>query len=1783
MSHLYMDFKFYLSVFRLNGVKMIVRPFLSLLILCSVSVIPVSGQIVVTQNSNAQQLAQMLAGAGVTISNYTLTGDPRASGTFTDSSNTNLGISQGIVLANGQVASIPQPASDFASTQFTNSGDAQLSTLTSGPIYDVSILEFDITPQGNSLQFNYVFGSEEYPQFVCSPYNDVFGFFITGPNPAGGNYNSQNLATLPNSALPVCINTVNPGVPGTYMGTTWNSGNCLSLSNSNLYKNNLTPTVNPYIVYNGMTAVLTATASVVPCQTYHLKLAIADVGDRIYDSGVFLEAYSFTSTPYTSSITSQVNGGYSSTYRGCVNGSYTVSISAAQSTNTTINLLVSGTATNGVDYPAIPSSVVIPAGQTSVTIPMDPVQNSNAPSSETAIVSIVSACAGTVIDSAILTIMNDPVPTVTVNDSTLCYGSSAQLSATGGTTYAWSPVSGLSNASISNPVATPSSSTTYTVSATWGTCTKVLKQLINVSNPQLSVSVPNDTSCNGGAIQLTATPSNGVSPYKYLWNTASTASSISAFGTGSYSVTTTDSYGCTASSSKNVVISNIVLASAVTNVSCFGDTNGAIGVTPGGPNPPYTFNWNNGSTASALSNLLGGNYTVTVNNASGCTATATYTITQPTSALTATMDSVPVLCNGGNTGSAGVTLTGGVSPYAYAWNNTQTTPTINNLTAGSYSVTVTDFGGCTVTKTVSLTQPPAISMNETQVNNTCFGGNTGSINLSVTGGTGSYTYAWSNSQTTPGIAGLTSGNYTVTVKDANNCTMAKTITIGQPAPISVTPANTEPVCSAGTNGSINISVSGGTPGYTYLWNNQATTATISAITRGVYTVTVTDNHGCTTVATDTLNSLSGVITPAATVNNVQCFNGNSGSISLSTTGGVFPYTYNWGGGATGASRNNLSAGNYQVTVTDANSCTASDTLIITQPAAPLSVSGTTTAVACFGANTGAINLDVAGGTSPYSYNWGGGTTTQNRSNLAAGNYSVTVTDSNLCTSTYATAISQPAGPLNATFSATDVRCYGNSTGSVTVNVSGGTSPYSYNWSGGINSQNLNNIQAGNYQLTVTDANSCTTVLSVPVTQPAAALTTLPDIQNVSCNGGSNGSVTLAVTGGTIPYSYDWNNGAKTSSRSGLSPGIYAVTVTDSKGCVNTDTVSVTQPLALAIASTNKNVSCFNGTDGSIDLTINGGTPPFIYKWSSGQQSPDVQNMQPGTYTVQVVDTNGCTASFTTTITQPTAIQVNGQATNARCYNVPSGAITTSVSGGVSGYSYLWSNHSTTANLNNVLAGTYILTVTDANSCTTTFVDTIGQPPAINVNTTHTNEPCMGSASAYIVASASGGTGAIALSWSTSSSADSINGLAAGTYTLTATDANSCTVTDSVTITQPPVISFNDTHTNARCANDSDASISVNVTGGTPGYKYQWSNGSQAQDVSHLTAGTYSLTVFDANGCNATLNSIVVTQPLAITASINTTSVGCYGGSTGGATVTSTGGTFPYQFHWNNNSSADHISNVTAGNYTLTVTDANGCTQTAQATVGTVPPMVLTGASNPVVCSSAFTDIALSIANGTSPYTYEWSNGDKTQDLSHVHAGDYSVTVKDANGCETDTAFKIIDLNTFSVKAWGGGVIKLGDTVSLYSQATGSSMTTYNWSPSMGINCSGCQNTYGQPGESTLFTVAAIDTNGCEAEDTVSVEVIDDQTLFIPNAFTPNGDGHNDYFQIYGKLDAIKKIDFQVFDRWGEKVYETEDVDFKWDGVYKGDKLPVAVYVYTLTASLLDDTEHEYKGSITLLR
>jgi gliding motility-associated-like protein len=318
--------------------------------------------------------------------------------------------------------------------------------------------------------------------------------------------------------------------------------------------------------------------------------------------------------------------------------------------------------------------------------------------------------------------------------------------------------------------------------------------------------------------------------------------------------------------------------------------------------------------------------------------------------------------------------------------------------------------------------------------------------------------------------------------------------------------------------------------------------------------------------------------------------------------------------------------------------------------------------------------------------------------------------------------------------------------------------------------------------------------------------------------------------------------------------------------------------------------------------------------------------------------------------------------------------------------------------------------------------------------------------------------------------------------------------------------------------------------------------------------------------------------------INITNIACAGANTGAVNVAVTGGTQPYQYHWSNNNTTEDLIQAVAGFYLLTVTDVNGCSQTANALVSAVSPMVLSAEVDVLVCLNSEGGIDLNVGQGTAPYTYTWSNGATTEDITSAHPGTYHVTVSDANNCKADTSFTIVNLNNFSVAASGGGTIKLGETINLHAASTGSAQTTFSWTPTFGVECPTCADITVQPGQTTLYTVIGVDTNGCQAKDTVSVDVIEDHTIFPPNAFSPNGDGNNDIFQLFGNLGGIKTFNIMIFDRWGEKVFESDAPTFSWDGSYKGELLPPSVCVYVMKAVFLDGhNEKIYKGSITILR
>jgi hypothetical protein len=437
--------------------------------------------------------------------------------------------------------------------------------------------------------------------------------------------------------------------------------------------------------------------------------------------------------------------------------------------------------------------------------------------------------------------------------------------------------------------------------------------------------------------------------------------------------------------------------------------------------------------------------------------------------------------------------------------------------------------------------------------------------------------------------------------------------------------------------------------------------------------------------------------------NVTCNGSCNGSAMANQSGFVPAGTYSWApGGQTTQTATNLCAGSYTCTVTNGIQ-TATATVTIAQPSA-LTVTSSQTNVSCFGGSNGSATAVATGGTPNYSYSWNTvpAQNTQTATNLAPGSYTCTVTDNNGCTTTSSVTITQPASAVSATSSNTPVNCFGGSDGTATAIPTGGTPAYTYNWNTvpAQTTQTATGLPIGTYGCTITDANGCATSVAVTLTQPATAVSTTVSSTSVSCNGGSDGSATVAATGGTPGYTFMWMPGNQvTTTISGLIAGTYTATATDTNGCVSTSTITVTQPAPLMANVTVVNDSCNGVCNGAGLANPTGGTSPYFYAWTSGNTAQNDSNLCAGSHGVVVTDVNGCTTNQIFTVTEPAVLVVTATGTDATCVGCMNGSATVAASGGTGPYTYLWMPGSqTTQTASGLGLGTYTVCVTDANGC-----------------------------------------------------------------------------------------------------------------------------------------------------------------------------------------------------------------------------------------------------------------------------------------------------------------------------------------------------------------------------------------------------------------------------------------------------------------------------------------------------
>jgi trimeric autotransporter adhesin len=927
-------------------------------------------------------------------------------------------------------------------------------------------------------------------------------------------------------------------------------------------------------------------------------------------------------------------------------------------------------------------------------------------------------------------------------------------------------------------------------------------------------------------------------------------------------------------------------------------------------------------------------------------------------------------CAGNGTGDIELTVSGGDgSSYSYSWSNNATSQNLSNVSAGTYTVTVTSCG-LSATESFTVGAFPDITINPIIVDVACFGNNTGAIFLTLQG-TAPFSYSWSGPGVIPNpnaqnITDLVAGDYTVTITDGNGCIKVSNILVKQPtAALTANLLNITPVSCFGLNdGGIQVQVLGGTSPYIYNWvPGLPNTPTPTGLSAGSYSLEVVDNNSCTV-------SLNDIVVSQPQLLSVQLVNltnetgaGNNGAIDITVTGGTGPYNYLWqgpGGPYATQDLNNLTAGTYDLTVTDANGCIANFSINVVKP---LEIDIDQIIQPCGGDNDGAIFITVTGGEQPFAYFWtgpGGPYFSEDITGLGGGTYSLTVTDIVGTQATLQVTLVQPAQALEIT-SATVNNPTGPSTcnGAIVLNtIVGGTPPYTFNWSNTATTPSIFNLCSASYTVTVTDANGCTYVETFnPQFVPFPIIPVLSSSQNVKCHGEEDGIWTISIEGGVSPYTFTYSDGFSTLSlggvvtRNDLPAGMYSCTITDSANPQQQLTLNrtITQPPPFELSGMLIYPATGISSNGAVDITPTGGTLPYNYLWSNGFMGPDPVNLADNCYTLTVGDGAGCNYVFDD-ICVP-RFQVSGfTITDNFCNNDANGAIIANVSGGINPpLTYTWigpgGQQIITADSNlvsNLPSGQYSVYVTDALGVTTVIQNaTVGFTSEVEAEAYATSNfngfavSCPGQSDGAAEVVALSGVSPFSYQWLGGlGSQPSVSGLGEGVYTVVVSDNLGCNDTVSVTLSAPLPPAYVAQISPVVCAGEGNGRIFLNFPGGAGGLNFSWNDfkKQKTNPAIFLSGGEYTVTITYGNGCQQ-VSTFDVEEPAPLQVNVLTTPDD--GVSNGSIAALVSGGAAPYTYQWNTGRPGDSgslVENLSAGEYAVLVTDANGCSTIAVAIV-----------------------------------------------------------------------------------------------------------------------------------------------------------------------------------------------------------------------------------------------------------
>lgn len=1641
---------------------------------------------------------------------------------------------------------------------------------------------------------------------------------------------------------------------------------------------------------------------------------------------------------------------------------------------------------------------------------------------------------------------------------TICEGDSIQLNITGSditnATFSWNPAGSLDDAASQTPIAFPATSTNYLVTATNQCGNGVGSATVNVQQPpSLTIDLQN-ISCNGandGSISITPSGSGG---YRYSWApNIGTTRNVNNLSDGIYSVTVSDANNCTTDTSLSIIEPPILVADiqSVTDANCNGENSGQIIATASGGTPGYTYALNTPPffASNTFDNLGANIYTLTVKDASDCEASITTQVGEPEPLVAEIVEQIDVDCNGNATGVVELRGIGGTGPYEFSVDNTfSPNSRFTNLTAGSYTGLVRDANGCVSPVQVNIAQPSPLTIvvdpsGTEDVD--CFGASTGSISVSSMGGTAPYQFSLDDvNYGAPNFLGLSADDYEIYVRDDRGCQSMVLYTLNQPTELigeiteikdvscfdgndgqitatvsggdntayffglnsddfiqtgifgglsadtvdvifadasgcrdTVTVAVSEPTelildiqdqtdvdCNGNNTGSITLTGSGGTPGYTFSEDltNYDITPTFGSLTAGMYSFGIEDANGCTTVLQAEVLEPEPLGGDIAALTPVDCNGNSTGSVTISPEGGTPNYEFdidNRGAFSPNSTFDNLLAGTHIVDIQDDHGCTSQISFNISQPSSLSGIIDVLEPVDCNGNSTGVIGIRGTGGTPTYQFSddQTNFSTQGVFTNLNANDYLITIQDANGCKKDTLITVTEPEALRVVVDEQTNVKCNGSSSGMVTTVGAGGTPNYEFSIDN-INFNNLgefNGLEAGDYLITIRDDKNCLADSVITITQPDSLEILLVDQTDALCNGTATASFEVNGLGGTPNYTFSLGNNNNFTTNlifDNLTAGPYNINIRDSLGCTNTMAVQVGQPMPLvSVIDSVKGVDCFGNTTGEIALETAGGTAPYRYSIDANNfiDVSSFANLPASTYNIIVRDSNNCETSVPVNVLQPDSLSINFDALDATCNGLNNGSILANVSGGTPNYTYQWDNNpaQNQDRQENLQPGTYTLVIIDDNNCRSQQSVDINEPDPILLTTNVIDESCT-LANGEASVTATGGTGDFQFAWQTTpiQQGSTAIGLSAGPYTVIATDANGCESQADVTLIdhEAPVLEL-DNLTNAscfglangsisilatmgtgtysyswstnpspdsptisnigagsytvtvddgrctsvltaeitepdslyatiadfsvpRCSDSSDGEANVEAFGGTPDYTYSW-NSPTLQTTPTATAlpdGTFMATITDANGCEATAE-VVLTAPGALAIDIAPQDVKCSGNNDGSALANVEGGTPPYRYDWSNGSTDSLADGLGVGSYTITVLDFNDCVISQDITLDGPPLLESTAVHTDLTCFESNDGTAeVAAIGGVPPYRYNWSNGSVQPQIASLISGDYFVEVADANDC-ADTTFVFVDqpddivinivdkVNSFCDEpngsvlvdatggtpdytySWNTGVkgniitdvlgeplamphvvtvvdlngceksLDVGlknsspafasfelnrnpDEPILLSQSeimfvnTSQNSTSYTWyfGDLDSTNTENPTFEFPEEGEYTVRLVANDPDNACPDDTSLVLNIIFDGVVYVPNAFTPNGDGHNDLFRI--GAEGIVSMELIIFDRWGKRLRTLLSPDEGWDGTNgQGNHVQEGVYTFVLKAVLNSGRIEDRGGTITLIR